>query len=394
MVDVYSNAHIVIAASRSDDCNKGCFHERQGRPTEIIDLPGGLEAVHATTMFQTDQNVLLPADGKFRGEPLSTRGWALQERVLARRIVHYNSRQLYFECAAGILAEDGSCSQSRLSDLSELRRPESDPHDIAPVRGTWYSLLDAYGARKLTEPTDKLPAMSGLARLVQKRFNAEYVAGLWSNSMLEGMTWWTSGAGAPVSRDEYIGPSWSWASHDGMVYRSTYCQPAISEILDWHVDLKHAENPFGEVTSAWIRIRGPVAPLRPSSREDGEHEAQLHRAGITPQPKVSTPYSADEEGHILELDYKDTLDSGEWRGWDLQVLLLHSHKYPLAGSKSVEKEDSDASDTTHMTFGLVIKSEGAEQTTKMQRVGAVFMNGQEASRIRGDETNWRTIILV
>lgn len=394
MVDVYSNAHIVIAANRSDDCNKGCFHVRQGRPTEIIDLPGGLEAIHATTLFQTDQDVLfVPAERNFRGEPLSTRGWALQERVLARRIVHYNSRQLYFECAAGMLAEDGSRSTSRLSDLSELRRPESNPHDIAPAMDTWHSLLEAYGARRLTEPTDKLPAMSGLARLVQKRTNAEYVAGLWSNSMIEGMAWWASGRGAPVSRDGYIGPSWSWASYDGMVFRSTYCQPAISEVLDWHVDLKHAENPFGEVTSAWLRIRGPLAPLRPSPPEKYGHEAQLHRAGITSRPKVSTPYSEDEEGHILHLDYNVTLDSGEWRGWDLQVLLLYSNEYP--GSKAVDKGDSDASETSQITtFGLVIRPEGAEQTRKMQRVGAVYLNGRTASKIKGDETNWRTIILV
>lgn len=394
MVDVYSKAYIVVAASRADDCNKGCFHVRKDRPTVIIDLPGGLEAVHATTLFQTDQHAISSsAKGDFRAEPLSTRGWALQERVLARRIVHYNSRQLYFECAAGMLAEDGSCRQSRFCDLSEIRRPESDPYDITLVLRTWYFLLDAYGARRLTEPTDKLPAMSGLARLVQKRTNADYVAGLWSNSMIEGMTWWASGRLAPVSRDEYTGPSWSWASYDGIAYRSTYRPPAICEVLDWHVDLKYAENPFGGVTSAWVRIRGPVAPLRLSKREDDEHVAQLHRAGFTPQPKVSTPYSEDEKDHIiLALDYKDILDSGEWRSWDLQVLLLHSYGDPFR--KAMEQGDSDASETTQITFGLAVRSEGAEQTRKMQRVGAVFMNGQEASRIRGDETNWRTIILV
>lgn len=222
MADVYSNAYIVIAASRSDDCNKGCFHVRQDRPTVIIDLPGGLDAVHATTLFQSDQDVLLTSDEvDFRREPLSTRGWALQERVLAKRIVHYNSRQLYFECAAGILAEDGSYRQRRLSDLSELRCPESYPRDITKVSSAWFSLLDSFGSRELTKPTDKLPAMSGLARLVQKRTNAEYVAGLWSDSMMKGLAWMpNSRRGYPISRDEYIAPSWSWqasmASHSAL----------------------------------------------------------------------------------------------------------------------------------------------------------------------------------
>lgn len=391
MVDVYSNAYIVIAASRSDDCNKGCFHVRQGRPTEIIDLPGGLEAVHATTLFQTDQDVLFPADDNFRGEPLSTRGWALQERVLARRIIHYNSRQLYFQCAAGILAEDGSYSQSRLSDLSELRRPESDPHDVTKVPEAWYLLLRSFGGRKLTKPTDKLPAMSGLARLVQNKTNAEYVAGLWSNSLVEGLAWLALGRRAPVSRDEYIGPSWSWASYDGMVTRgAAYRQSAISEILDWHVDLKHAENPFGEVTSAWIQIRGPVVPLRPRPRD----KPRCHRAGIPPGLIVCTPYSKDEArgGPVLTLDYPDTQDWVEWRGWDLEVLLLYYFESP--GRKTEETNDSDSSYTNKTFLGLAIRNEGAGQTGKVQRVGTVMMKGQEGFKIKGDESNWRTIVLV
>lgn len=393
MVDVYSNAHIVIAASRSDDCKKGCFHVRQDRPTATINLPGGLDAVHATTLFQADQDVLfLTAEGSFQGEPLSTRGWALQERVLARRIVHYNSRQLYFECAAGILAEDGSYSRCRLSDPSKLRCPESDPHDITKMHGTWYSLLHSFGGRKLTKPTDKLPAMSGLARLVQKRTNAEYVAGLWSNSMIDGIAWTSDGRGAPVSRSEYIGPSWSWASYDGIVSGSAYIPPAISEVLDWHVDLKHSENPFGEVTSAWVRIRGPLTPLRPSPPEKCGLEARFHRAGTTPRPQVCTPYSEDEEGFVLNLDYDEIQDSGEWRGWNLQFLLLSVYLYEY--SKARDTSDPDSSDLEGCAYGLAIRSEEAGQTGKMQRVGTVTMNIQEGLKIKRDESNWKTILLV
>lgn len=395
MVDVYSNAYIVIAANRSDDCNKGCFHVRQDRPMSIIDLPGGPEAVHATTLFQTDQDVLfISAEGDFRGQPLSTRGWALQERVLARRIVHYNSRQLYFECAAGILAEDGSCRQNRFCDLSELRCPESDPHDSTEIPRAWYSLLGSFGARKLTKPSDKLPAMSGLAQLVQKKANAEYVAGLWSNSMIKGMAWSALGRADAVSRDEYIAPSWSWASYDGIFSPGDYTPPAIPEVLDWHVDLKHPENPFGEVTSAWVRIRGPVAPLRasPVKKLGDDLEAQFHRVGIMPLPVVCTPYSEDDRAPKLQLDYDDTQVSGEWRGWDLQVLLLFDYVYE--GSKAEETSNSDSEDTDKLSYGLAIRSEVTGQTSKMQRVGTVIMLAQEASKIKGDKTNWKTIVLV
>lgn len=307
MADVYSNAHIVIAANRSDNCNKGCFHVRQDRPTVIIDLSGGLNAVHATTLFPTDQDVLWNLGGSwFRGEPLSTRGWALQERILARRIVHYNSRQLYFECDAGIIAEDGSYQQNRLSDLSELRHPQTNPHDNTGVPDTWFWLLYHFGDRKLTKPTDKLPAMSGLARLIQKRTNSEYVAGLWSDSLTDGIAWAAHGRGAPVSWHEYVGPSWSWASYDGTVARlAPPTQPAIYEVLEWHVELRHAEHPFGEVKGAWLKIQGPVVPLRPSLAKKDEHEAQSDHVDSTLPLKLRTPYSEDEKGPTLDLDFID-----------------------------------------------------------------------------------------
>lgn len=380
MADIYSDAYIVIAANRSDDCNKGCFHVRQSRPTVTIDLPGGLNAVRATLLFQSDQCVIQYDGYEFHGEPLSTRGWALQERVLAKRVIHYNSRQMYFECAAGLIAEDGSCAESRPDNFPRSRYSSvySGNFSRKPPR-IWWPLLRQYGGRKLSKPTDRLPAISGLARLTQKKTNAVYVAGLWSNSLLAGLCWTPWGRRRnPLSRDEYIGPSWSWASCDADFINSpppTFVSFAHSEILDWHVDLKHVENPFGEVSGAWIRIRGPVVPLRPNMRK------QWVSKPSSSYEYVSTPYSEDEFWVVLlDLDYEDDRNSGEWRGWDLQILLLCSDPF----------EDKQFPNS----FGLVIRSEGEEQATKFRRVGTATMDRQEADKIREDKTSWKTILLV
>ena len=55
------------------------------------------------------------------GEALSTRGWALQERLLSRRILHYASDQMYFECQEGILAEDGASFPAWSRRMPQLR---------------------------------------------------------------------------------------------------------------------------------------------------------------------------------------------------------------------------------------------------------------------------------
>lgn len=60
---------------------------------------------------------ILGRAGEFESEPLSGRALALQERVLAKRDLHYNIRQMYFECNEGISGEDGCHFEDRLCIL-------------------------------------------------------------------------------------------------------------------------------------------------------------------------------------------------------------------------------------------------------------------------------------
>ncbi|KAG6361791.1 hypothetical protein INS49_010020 [Diaporthe citri] len=401
MVDVYSNAHIVIAANRSDDCNGGIFHSRTARPKTVFKLPGGADYVHAMLLFQSDQRVAFTAT-EFPGEPLTRRGWALQERVLAKRIIHYNARQIYFECDQGIFAEDGSHKKERHCRLNDRLAPsleistgnssDSLPDYEADLR-LWDALVWGYGRRKLSKPTDRLPAISGLARLFHKRFGGQYVAGIWSKAMMEGLAWQGLGERAPASQDEYIGPSWSWASYAGIGAMGP--NPGwvdIADILDWHVDLKHEANPFGEVEDAWVRIRGPAIQLRHSTLESNEHEARLGRAEIRPLPRVCTPYSESENGTIMKTDHADVTGTSEWKEWPIEVLLLGGYK----GERGQESDsaDGDADKAMSSLYGLVIRSAGDEQTGKMQRTGWMFLDGKEGSKIREDEKNWKTVTLV
>lgn len=397
MADVYSNAHIVIAANRSDDCNGGIFHGRTARPKEVFRLPGGADDVHAMLLFQSDQQTSF-SPTEFRGEPL--RAWALQERVLAKRVIHYNVRQIYFECDQGIFAEDGSHQKERHCRLSNSLSPApktpsplgSLPDEKADLH-LWYSLVWSYGRRKLSKPTDKLPAISGLARLFHERFGGQYVAGLWSQAMIEGLAWQGLGERTPASRDQYVGPTWSWASYAGI--GATGLNPGwvdVAEVLDWHVDLKHEANPFGEVENAWVRIRGPVIQLRHSTLESNEHEARLRRAGMRPLPRVCTPFSESENGSIMKIDDADLKTTSEWKEWRIEVLLLGGYK-EKRGQESHSAED-DADEAFDSFGGLVIKSAGDEQAGKMQRIGWLFLEGKEGFKIREDEKNWKTVTLV
>lgn len=399
MIDVYSKAHIVISANHTNDKSLGCFHQRELSQGTIIsprladhEEPSNIQA---TLLFPNCEQPCFT--GEFRTEPLANRGWALQERVLSRRNLHFGSDQLYFECNHGIVGEDGCSSDIRYSDIYTAhetlgltsKSPITYLHDVE--YRLWNRLLWAYGTRKLSRPTDKLPAVSGLASLFKDRFKAEYVAGLWSNVLIEGLAWQGLGDKTAMSSDEYIGPSWSWASYDGIA--ATGLKEGwkdAAEILEWHVDLKNEANPYGEVTNAWIRLRAPMAKLVASEKTETSHEVRLKNAGITPLPRLCTKYSDDEEGAIMSLDYNGDRSTAVWREWDLRVLMLGWYPKSEKGTDNARGHDED------LAYGLVVtvvKGEHADGE-RMKRVGWMFLAGDQVQKFKDDEESYTTVTLV
>ncbi|RYP66271.1 hypothetical protein DL770_008830 [Monosporascus sp. CRB-9-2] len=457
MANVYSDARVVIAANRARDNQTGIFHVREGeleRPGGEIVIPNfvtegeeGEERVVAQLLYPGDERPWL--DGFVESEPLAERGWALQERVLARRVLHFNSRQMYFECDDGCVGEDGFREERRYCDIygSELE-PGSDSvgekderrgenNAAAGGRGAggregrgsgrrgrsdiWHELLSAYGGRKLTKETDKLPAISGLAKLMEKRYGAKYVAGLWSDNLIEGLAWQGLGDNAPASKSEYIGPSWSWASYRGIA--ATGLREGwrdVAEVQDWHVRVKNERNPYGEVADAWIRLRGPMTDLRPSGKEyPTDHEVRLEKAGLTPFPRMCTKYAdlEDEEGIVVMLDHWDEKVRSGWKNEGLKVLILGGYpeeddqmRQDTEGQKDGKIGENEKSSEEQKKvaegaavedklfrsfYGLVLwNAQTNDQEPRMKRVGWMFLGGTEGAKLIADKETWKTVTLV
>jgi hypothetical protein len=81
-----------------------------------------------------------------------------------------------------------------------------------------------YSPRQLTFPSDKLPAISGLASKFHGIAEAcnrgsRYLAGLWEKDLMMELSWrldTKQESFHPIPR-EYRAPSWSWASVDGPI---------------------------------------------------------------------------------------------------------------------------------------------------------------------------------
>jgi hypothetical protein len=283
MASVYSNAYLTIAATGQPDSSGGLFFERSSK--RYLRLPfktaGGIEGHVLIFPLNKAKEFIKSYRIEMRSEPLAERAWVLQERVLARRVIHFASDQICFECLEGSLYEDGLQLPDRYYSVylkqpteaitGEERGPQAST--LRHLRRTnntlkdhWNALLWVYGTLKLTYPADKLPALAGIAKVYSKLLDDEYVAGIWRKSMVEDLCWQPLRCKAVSG--PYRAPSWSWASVDGIPaagFRGEY--ELLATILDHQVEID-GDNPFGRVKSGWIKIEAPLIPLT-LSKETG-----------------------------------------------------------------------------------------------------------------------------
>jgi hypothetical protein len=82
--------------------------------------------------------------------------------------------------------------------------------------GLWAGMVEDYSACELTQSKDKIPAISGLAKVFSGRGHCQhFLAGLWSENLSQQLLWVSTSSSA--YREQWRAPSWSWASLDGTV---------------------------------------------------------------------------------------------------------------------------------------------------------------------------------
>lgn len=134
----------------------------------------------------------------------------------------------------------------------------------------WYTALisDEYSGRKLTYTSDKLPALSGLARTFHNDLQTDYFAGIWRCAFEFGLCWSRAGPPAPQS-SSYQAPSFSWAALNVLV---KWPQPIVMSMLDTpyfshvkfvscDIDLMSLDR-FGAVSGGCLTLRGSIAEAR------------------------------------------------------------------------------------------------------------------------------------
>jgi hypothetical protein len=234
-------------------------------------------------------------------DPLNTRGWTLQERLLSRRLLTFGSTAVMYECPQTAWCECGSGfypnSFSRKDETIQLELADKDLYyqRLLPTLGNeqaedrlfeyWrVSIVTRFSQRRLTRRSDVLPALSGIAKKFSTVTHGAYLAGIWQPDLLKALTWEVTDdfkgdltlkdmnyLSAYITLWSYNAPSWSWAStgapvthwidKDPLGRRTTTSHKSFARVIDADVKLSGSDG-FGEILDGYLRIKGPCIPAR------------------------------------------------------------------------------------------------------------------------------------
>ena len=279
MSQYYSSSYITISAAIAESVEDGflgprdeCEHHPDAcLPKDLMKLPYICPAEEGKDK-QAVGEILFREDSPYRlcDEPISKRAWTLQESVLAPRILSYGTRLLW-QCHEGQWGDGGiddwsfdqqSSGHRRIQQEYPARNARKEGAGLGEVYDAWQRIVHEYSYRHVTFPTDRLPALSGLATEYAKISGNQYLAGLWRGNLLRDLMWSTYPTLVLHRTKKWRAPSWSWASvENAITFDKLSPAPAIemAEVLDCTVTPRLPSAPFGEITAATLKIRGFLA---------------------------------------------------------------------------------------------------------------------------------------
>jgi hypothetical protein len=240
MQEVYSNCIINLSLAQAAHPNESCL----GGYTLDSTLPFEVDIVYDADDHgsrKTHTCLVLPADyfqEALYSQPVGSRAWVMQERLLATRVLSIGHGELFWDCQQlpnaseslpyGLTLFPLGGFSKRYLGLSIPSIPQTA--DGQNLEAIWSELLEEYTARKLTYPgADKLVALSAISNRMGYAMDDVYLAGHFCKTLPQSLNWkihrenlrtsqrLPKSSGQMIGGDWLLTPSWSWASMDGPI---------------------------------------------------------------------------------------------------------------------------------------------------------------------------------
>ncbi|KAH8893097.1 HET-domain-containing protein [Thozetella sp. PMI_491] len=274
MADVYGGSSLTIVAASASVANEGFL--RAPKPASFFVEPLHIAICdgrgHLASLVLGYRETYKPA-----GDPINSRAWTLQERVLSPRLLIFSGSGVMWTCREDHANPSGPPDAGSPFQASLNSDINIEEEDETLIREQWMAIRAEYTERDMSYYSDKLTAISAVAAEVARRTGWSYLAGLWKEDLFSELHWrsikrMASGERFLVKpqkvRDAgYIAPSWSWASsglgmildgNDDRMDREVF----HFKVLESQVELAaNAKFEFGPVSGGFILVEGRVKEL-------------------------------------------------------------------------------------------------------------------------------------
>lgn len=177
---------------------------------------------------------------------LATRAWTLQERLLPARTLFFGDSGVFWECRTGTRSEAFPEECSGIGGGHPVRTENQG--------WPWREIIDRYSGTNLTNPSDRLPALAGIARRQHEATGGRYLAGMWREKLVFQLPWYVFSERR--KRPAWRAPSWSWMAVDGKVYAWQHMKSFreyISVLDAWTTP--SGPDVFGQLSGGLLRIK-------------------------------------------------------------------------------------------------------------------------------------------
>ncbi|RDL29918.1 uncharacterized protein BP5553_10545 [Venustampulla echinocandica] len=281
MGHTYRNATLVLVAENASHVEEGFL--RKISIGDGLPLPFVLPSKEVTEVILFDHKTT-----EDELAPLQQRAWSFQESALASRLLTFEAHRLTWRCHK--YANKPIFPHhigSRCSTAPDLTKLINTIHSSGELRDAWRLVANDYSRRNITYLEDRLPAIAGVAALLQTS-EYQYIAGIWNqpsaghkNLLFELLDWEVSSPhGKPAM---YIAPSWSWLSVNNQIKFTPIVDSrefiAKAELIACTAVAFDEAAPLARVQSGVLQLRAKLLPGTQFPATEADHEGRFRQDG-------------------------------------------------------------------------------------------------------------------
>ena len=218
---IYAGGALNISATHGRDGNAGCYSQRIEKPLLPPIIVAWLRYSGPFTQpiyCELRASAHMPFSVESYGQsPVFSRGWIVQERILAPRVLHFARGEIVWECAEGEATESFPNTEEGSQMLpGQLSSPNLSSKSRKTVLWLWGCAISRYTQTVLSVPNkDKMVAVQGISQRIAESLDDTLFFGFIACTLPRSLCWYVKDEDRrhklPEQAENEFFPSWHFA---------------------------------------------------------------------------------------------------------------------------------------------------------------------------------------